>query len=358
MRAFAIVALFYGVVASASACKSNSDCSLNGICTSGACVCDKPWKGVSCGTMGYKVTPAGGKNLYNTSDPRNTWNGPIVTDKNGQYHIFDPIYKEGSLGGPTSILHGVAANVTGPYDWSAQPSLPTGGGENPAFVTFVDPTTGKTVYSLWISGKVRIAATPLGPFVEVPNFKYSGSNPAPIFHNGAWYMTSQTTTDIMTTPSLKAGSTWVEYSTISHDGAPGNISYHTEDPFMWVDKRGNWHIINHAYSNVQYENCGSSYVSAHFFSTDGKAWTWSPDQPYGHKVQYDDGTSHTYTTLERPNIHFDSSGQMTHINLAADLITQDEGCASRTKHAHFGHTPCDNCKWDDHAGTTIIALDV
>lgn len=142
-------------------------------------------------------------------------------------------------------------------------------------------------------------------------------------------------------------------------------------------KRGNWHIINHAYSNVQYENCGSSYVSAHFFSTDGKAWygsfvtlhahertcarthtfthvrlylsrcektapftsnlflvfflrtlqmltyvyahtfarfqcdtmhhsnslpklthppkknntnrTWSPDQPYGHKVQYDDG---------------------------------------------------------------------
>jgi hypothetical protein len=31
--------------------------------------------------MGYKVTPAGGKNLYNTSDPRNTWNGPIVTGK-------------------------------------------------------------------------------------------------------------------------------------------------------------------------------------------------------------------------------------------------------------------------------------
>lgn len=50
--------------------------------------------------------------------------------------------------------------------------------------------------------------------------------------------------------------------------------------------------------------------------------------------------------------------QLTHINLAADLIVGDEGCASRKRHAHFGHTPCDNCKWDDHAGTTVIALDV
>ena len=28
--------------------------------------------------------------------------------------------------------------------------------------------------------------------------------------------------------------------------------------------------------------------------------------PYGHSVKFDDGTSHTYTTLERPNIHFNS----------------------------------------------------
>jgi hypothetical protein len=126
----------------------------------------------------------------------------------------------------------------------------------------------------------------------------------------------------------------------------------------WVDKRKNWHVIGHAYDNMQFENCGSSTLSSHFFSTDGKSWNYTQVAPYSHTVQYDDGTSHTYTTLERPNLHFDASGQLTHINLAADLVTGDEGCASRTKHAHFGHTPCDNCKWDDHAGTTIIALDV
>jgi len=83
-------------------------------------------------------------------------------------------------------------------------------------------------------------------------------------------------------------------------------------------------------------------------------------EPYTHTVSYADGTSHTYTTLERPNIHFNAAGDMTHINLAADLMTQGGGCPS------YGVCPaksakgcaCTNCKYADHAGTIIIALDV
>ena len=112
---------------------------------------------------------------------------------------------------------------------------------------------------------------------------------------------------------------------------------------MWVDPQGNWHIINHAYSNLEYTNCRRSAVSAHFFSADGITWGYSA-QPYNHTVVYDDGTEHVYTTLERPNIHFDETGQPRFLIAAADLITGDEGCGSRTAHAHFGHTPCDNCK--------------
>ena len=54
----------------------------------------------------------------------------------------------------------------------------------------------------------------------------------------------------------------------------------------------------------------------------------------------------------------DDAGEPTHLHLAADMVTGDEGCANRTKHAHHGHTPCDNCKWDDHAGTIMVALNV
>jgi hypothetical protein len=72
-------------------------------------------------------------------------------------------------------------------------------------------------------------------------------------------------------------------------------------------------------------------------------------------VHFDDGTSHTYTTLERPNIHFDAAGQMTHLGLAADLVTGDEGCANRTWR-RGGKTACTNCKYTDHAGTLLVKL--
>lgn len=347
------------------ACTSDLECSLNGVCTSGVCVCDVPWTGDAsaggqCGTLKYAMgnqrAPQSAKNIYNNSDPRNTWNGPIMVE-DGTFHMFNPIYNVGSLGGPTAILHGTATTITGPWNWS-HATLQTLGGENPAGVTFVDPVTKKTVYSLWIKHTVLTAPSPNGPWTPVNDFVSPGNNVAPLYHDGAWYATSQPTSTVYTTPALAPGNRWVEFASITPVALPASLQYHVEDPFMWVDKRGNWHIVNHAYANSQYENCGESYVSNHFFSPDGKNWSNIPGlQPYTHTVEYLDGTSHTFTTLERPNLHFDASGQLTHINLAVDLIVGDEGCANRTKHAHGGHTPCDNCKWDDHAGTTVIPLD-
>ena len=119
------------------------------------------------------------------------------------------------------------------------------------------------------------------------------------------------------------------------------------------------HIINHAYDTHDLAHCGNSTLSAHVFSEDGKSWHMlSPDVgPYTHTVEYEDGTSHTYTTLERPNAHFNAAGQMDYINLAADLVTQDAGCANDPRYGG-NDCACTNCKYGDHAGTIIIALDV
>ena len=348
-------------------CTTNLDCSLNGACVSAACTCDKPWGGPRCGVLQYKVTPAGALNIYNTSDPRNTWNGPIVKAE-GKYHIYDPIYKVGSLGGPTAILHGTADVITGPWEWTSRPVMQgPHGNENPASVTFED-SNGKLTYSLWVGGVVQLADSPDGPWVEIADFTYPGGNPAPVFNGSAWYFTNQQTDAVFTAPKLASGVKWTSFATIPHDNTPiPDVEFHVEDPFMYIDTNakssnlGAWHIINHAYANKQFDHCGTSIASSHYFSLDGKTWHSLPlpyVMPYHHTVNYDDGTSHTFTTLERPNMHFDSSGLLTHINLAVDLVVGDEGCGSRTKHAHDGHTPCDNCKWDDHAGTTVIALDV
>ena len=165
-------------------------------------------------------------------------------------------------------------------------------------------------------------------------------------------MTSQGTGKVWT--ARLPGGPWTVFADISahSDGT-------REDPFMWIDTRGHWHIINHMYSTSQVSDCGNSSLSDHLFSEDGKAWHTLNVEPYSHTVSYGDGSQHTYTTLERPNCHFDAAGRMTHINLAADMMTQDSGCANyATCPAKVGgQCACTNCKYADHAGTIIIALD-
>ena len=348
----------------ASTCATDLDCSLNGVCAGGSCACDKPWGGPSCGVLRYAAaSPASGKSLFNISDPRNTWNGPIYHDgSDGRFHMYNPVYPHHELLRSTSIMHGVADRVEGPYAWApATPGAPTAGASNPAFVAFADPhDANATKYTLWAGGHVSVAGSPDGPFAPVSGAfaAYPGGNPAPIFHGGAWYLTNQGTTTIWTTPHL-GQQPWTVFAAVNKTVPAGT---NPEDPFMWVDARGSWHIVNHAYDTSQYANCSRSTLSTHEFSRDGKEWHMLvPNvEPYGHTVHYDDGSTHTYTTLERPNLHFDSSGQLTHINLAADLDTGDEGCPDRKDHcpAFHVHCACTNCKYYDHAGSIIVALDV
>ena len=126
------------------------------------------------------------------------------------------------------------------------------------------------------------------------------------------------------------------------------MPYTVEDPYIYFDARGNFHAINHAYNTGQRTNCSSSWVSSHSFSVDGSVWGHT-DQPYDHVVHFDDGTSHAYCTMERPSLVFNAAGALTHLHVAADLVTEDAGCPNRGK-------GCVDCKYDDHAGTLLIKL--
>ena len=58
------------------------------------------------------------------------------------------------------------------------------------------------VFSLWVGGKIWIASSPDGPFAVMPKATYPGGNPAPVYHDGAFYLTNQKTTEIYTTKTL------------------------------------------------------------------------------------------------------------------------------------------------------------
>ena len=308
MRIVAALLLLAASATTAAGCASNLDCSLNGVCSAGACKCDAPWKGTECGVLGYKTTPISGKSLFPESGKlSNTWNGAILRGTDGVYHCYNPLFPAGELGGTTMLMHGTAANVTGPYNWGAMDNFITipelGAFDGPKSVVYTED--GATKYSLWLGGNVYVAHSAEGPFVRVKGFRYPGHNPAPLFHNGSFYTITSMGGSIMTTPKLVSGAKWTEWTSLSAAYKLVPAGWLPEDPDMWVDRRGNWHIVNHCYDNHEFENCGTSVLSSHFFSGDsGKTWHFLKQgvQPYTHTVRYDDGSSHNFVTMERPNM--------------------------------------------------------
>ena len=61
-----------------------------------------------------------------------------------------------------------------------------------------------------------------GPFSYVDGFEYGsvGGNPAPIYHDGAFYLTTQHTKAVWTTPSLAPGSKWSLFANVSFSNVP------------------------------------------------------------------------------------------------------------------------------------------
>eukprot|EP00912_Choanoflagellata_sp_UC4_P002185 UC4_evm1s1384 len=278
MSAFTYFILFFVAATAPSvshSCVTDLDCSLLGECSnySHKCICDQPWSGPSCGIMTYKITPKSGFSLFPESDPRNTWNGAIIRSDDGIFHLYNPLYPAGALGGTTTLMHGTSSSITGPYsfpkeDYITIPEL--GPFDGPKSLKFTDEKNS-TKYSLWFGGRVYLANKVEGPFEVIDDFRYPGHNPAPLFHNGMFYNIESMESGIFSTDKLEPGAKWSKYASISQDKVPS--TWIPEDPDMFVDKRGNWHIINHCYSNYEWENCSASVLSSHFFSNDdGKTW--------------------------------------------------------------------------------------
>lgn len=113
-----------------------------------------------------------------------------------------------------------------------------------------------------------------------------------------------------------------------------------EDPVLFVDPRGNWHIIWHVYTTSPVPptvrggfrrgrarllrrarapphptplQCVNSTVSGHYFSPDGLTWFASATSPFPNTIPITDGTTTLVSTRERPKILFDAAGNPTHL---------------------------------------------
>ena len=70
----------------AAACQSDLDCSLNGLCRSGACDCDAAWEGLQCERFATLPTPAG---MDIKEANVTTWGGgPLQRKVDGEFQMF------------------------------------------------------------------------------------------------------------------------------------------------------------------------------------------------------------------------------------------------------------------------------
>eukprot|EP00040_Diaphanoeca_grandis_P017582 m.91933 g.91933 ORF g.91933 m.91933 type:complete len:536 (-) comp26511_c1_seq1:143-1750(-) len=154
-----------------------------------------------------------------------------------------------------------------------------------------------------IGGKIHVSETPFGPFTALDSSNdLACNNPSPAVHpNGTvflactWTLRSSTSiqgpweNEIAITPS-------------NHSKRPNGV---WEDPFLFFDRRGNFHILAHVYGQRgQSAFFPTNAISGHAFSEDGINWTFSNTQPYSNTVQQIGGGAQTFSTLERPKLMF------------------------------------------------------
>ena len=97
-----------------------------------------------------------------------------------------------------------------------------------------------------------------------------------------------------------------------------------EDPTLWFDRHGNWHIVYHVWAADPFEKHNEP-ASGHAFSSNGLEWTFSTTQPFTGTVNFTDGGSKQFATRERPQMIFKDAARHTPVGLTSAVSPQPLG---------------------------------
>lgn len=342
---FHLLLTLYCAVSVLSSCNSDEDCSLNGICTKNACVCDPGWISSDCGILdlrpatmntGYNQTNIpNGPDFYASGAGNSSWCGQIVHDPNNSklFHMFISVFSHGcglSYWKPFSniIRAESTSGPAGPYKYVSQ--VIDTWSHNPAVVY----SPADKLYLLYYIGTpitppTSCVAEKIGDNISIYNsadlrtWKHDKqvivgeTNPAPF---PLYSSSNQTSTMLM---AGGAGLGINMFVANSYAGPYNRIktnplfSNPNEDPCLWRDQRGNYHIIMHDLEEYESTGVKGSKVGSHAFakSYDGP-WTFNNNTlAYNTTVQFKNGATIDYYRRERPKLFFSEDGLMTPLYL-------------------------------------------
>lgn len=256
------------------ACTVDEDCELNGVCVDGAgCSCDPGWTGDTCGMLDLVPAPSG---AGLRQEDWSTWCGTVAQDpESGEFNMFSSeMGDHGSLSvwkDHSQIIRATSTSAVGPY---TPVKNSTGGQEvvvhqqahNPMLIQAPDGTY--LLYDSYAGEGFRCVDAGPGVFyyhtspslqgpwtLRTMNITYACKScnltPTPAFHpNGTFFLMFHCDDDAGHSKcdlTMHRGDSWegpleaVNSRVWDQAQAPG----HTEDPFLWIDARGHWHVLLH-----------------------------------------------------------------------------------------------------------------
>uniref|UniRef100_A0A7S2WTF9 EGF-like domain-containing protein n=1 Tax=Mucochytrium quahogii TaxID=96639 RepID=A0A7S2WTF9_9STRA len=342
-------------------CQSDEDCELNGLCEDRVCRCFNGWKGSTCGTL--DLLPA--KTPYGTWPTEKEQSGIVPNSSayswgfsylfsDGKHHGFANvgcyICKVGQVVG-SFLAHVQSDNIEGPYSY-VDTAIPQNA-FNP-HVYRLERGYAMVYRSNHYDNKYSVCTgdhdTPVGPpstntseikKAKAMNLAFSNSL------NGPWSIQPMVIKGWesihVSNPSLlflENGTVLLAYryniggEHIGFAKGPSvhgpfthyaNLSIPGEDPFIWMSKRGTFHMLFHVEDSRAY----SSAPGLHAFSKDGLSWKVSnaTQGAYSTTIHFRDGTQKRYYRRERPELVFNAHGDPVHFFSAAQDNEKLFGCS-------------------------------
>jgi hypothetical protein len=366
----AALGLLLSAAAASATCRTDANCSLNGVCSSGVCKCDAPWRGATCAQLEF--LPAHTLGAYGRTPNVSSWGASLLgpaqlslssgAAKPGgaAYHLFAAQMQTGGLigwGSQSQCVHAVASSAAGPFTLDAvlvgtechgPVALPDrarnrlllfhqGAGAPPGNTS----AQSSFMHSAPLDAPFTSGAWLAAPSSRSPSF--SCGMPTAAFHpNGTLFMVCGNGNILVSAPSSDALSEeWRKISSPSWASGPGSHGW--EDPTLWFDRRGNWHVIFHVFSLTPYAAHHELY-SGHAFSQDGILWRWSTEPQFGAPFNgtqtFVAAPTTTYATRERPQMVFASEKRTTPVGMTSSVSSQPVSPACNTCH----EGACSQCK--------------
>ena len=129
------------------------------------------------------------------------------------------------------------------------------------------------------------------------------------------------------------------YISLTHITVLKRSNIGTEDQFLYLDEDGNYHaVFHHMYGTGTATQWWLDATGGHAFSEDGWTWTYTgvawgnatgrynTPEGQGARISFADGSTRTFTRLERPHLIFAHSkdgklrGDPTHLINSAQYV--------------------------------------